>query len=382
MKIFYWSPFLSNIATIDAVLNSIKSILMFDSKKKLNPFILDSTGEWLSQKNRINNVKVINLYKKEFYTSLPKGGFLYSRISQMIIFILSFNKLKNLLKKEEPEFLIAHLIISLPLLIFSIFNFKTKLVIRISGTPKLNFLRRFIWSKFSKNIEVVTCPTKTTYERFKNLKIFPEEKLKLMYDPIISFKKIVNKKKESIDEAFLDKNYILSVGRLTKQKNFLLLIKSFYEISKKQSNLILIILGEGEERKNLENRIKKYGLEKKVFLLGFRKNVFNYVYKSKCFISTSLYEDPGFSIIEAGSLNKIVIAADSNTGPSEILDHSKRGFLFKNNDFLSLTEKFFEFCDSSEDNLIQKKINMKKYCKNFTFFSHYKSLEKIFFQSE
>ena len=35
MKIFYWSPFLSNIATIDAVINSVKSIIKYDKKKKI-----------------------------------------------------------------------------------------------------------------------------------------------------------------------------------------------------------------------------------------------------------------------------------------------------------------------------------------------------------
>ena len=78
-------------------------------------------------------------------------------------------------------------------------------------------------------------------------------------------------------------------------------------------------------------------------------------------------------------LNKIVIAADSNTGPSEILDHSTRGFLFKNDDWRSLAEKFFEFYNSSEDILYKKKIKMKKYCRNFTFFSHYRCIKKIFY---
>ena len=379
MKIFYWSPFLSNIATIDAVLNSIRSLLIFDKKNNFKPFIIDSTGEWLSKKNKTTNISIIKLYEKEFYNSLPKGGFFKSRLSQILIFILNFNKLRKLLNEEKPEYFIAHLIISLPILIFSIFNFKTKLIIRISGTPKLNFFRKFIWSKLSKNIELVTCPTKTTFYNLKNLKIFPENKLKILYDPIISFRKINNKKKEKIEEFLKNKEYILSVGRLTKQKNFSLLINSFFEICKKYSNLNLVILGEGEERKNLEKQIKKFNLEEKVFLLGFRKNVYSYLNSVKFFISSSLYEDPGFAIIEAGCLNKIIIAADTNTGPTEILDNSNRGYLFINNDYKSLIEKYLEFTNSERQILYKKKVNMKKYCKNFTYFSHYKSLKEILY---
>ena len=155
--------------------------------------------------------------------------------------------------KEVPEYFIAHLIISLPLLLFSIFNFKTKLIIRISGTPKLNFIRKFFWKIFSKKIYKITCPTHSTYEKLKKLKIFSEDKLEILYDPIISVKKINDKKLEKIDEKFKNEDFILGIGRLTKQKNFKLLIKSFYEINLRLPKLKLVILGEGKKEKNFKN---------------------------------------------------------------------------------------------------------------------------------
>ena len=42
-------------------------------------------------------------------------------------------KLKKLIQKEKPDFFVAHLIVSLPLILFTIFNFNSKLIIRISG---------------------------------------------------------------------------------------------------------------------------------------------------------------------------------------------------------------------------------------------------------
>ena len=85
-----------------------------------------------------------------------KGNFIKSRLSQMIIFILNFNLLRKLLLKEKPDFLIAHLIISLPLILFFFFKFETKLIIRISGTPKLNKFRRFFWSLLGKRTWIKT----------------------------------------------------------------------------------------------------------------------------------------------------------------------------------------------------------------------------------
>ena len=154
-----------------------------------------------------------------------------------------------------------------------------------------------------------------------------------------------------------NEDFILGIGRLTKQKNFKLLIQSFYEINLRLPKLKLVILGEGEERAMLEKQIKNLKLKGKVFLEGHKKNVFNYIYRSKCFVSSSLYEDPGFVIIEAGFLNKIVFAADSKTGPSEILDYSKRGFLFKNNNHQDLVKTFFNFIKEDPKNLIKKKLN-------------------------
>ena len=186
MKIFYWSPFLSNIATVDAVIKSINSILTYDKYKKFKPYIVDATGEWDLKKHKVSNINLIKLYNKNYFKNLPKGGYLKSRISQTLIFLLNFFRLKKLINKEKPEFLIAHLIISLPLIIFTLFNLKSKLIIRISGTPKLNFIRKFFWSMCSRSIYKVTCPTIATYNKLINLRVFPKEKIIILHDPIIS----------------------------------------------------------------------------------------------------------------------------------------------------------------------------------------------------
>ena len=377
MKLFYWSPFLSNIATVDAVINSINSIKRYDKVKKFETSIIDSVGEWEEKKNKLYGIDVIKLYQKSFYNLLPKGSFFKSRISQLIIFILSFNSLKNLLKKEKQKYLISHLIVSLPLVLFFLFKFETKLIIRISGTPKLNLLRKFLWSLFSKKVHIITCPTKSAMKKIEQLNIFPKHKLKLLYDPILNIKLINTQKKEKIDKKFIGVEYILGIGRLTKQKNFKLLLNSFKEILVKYPKLNLVILGEGEEKNNLTKQIKVLDLEKKVFLLGYKKNVFCYIENCDCYISSSFYEDPGFTLIEAGFLNKLVIAADSKTGPSEILDNSNNGLLYENNDKISLKHRYFTFKQMRISEINSKKISLKKYSKNFTFFTHFKKINQI-----
>ena len=125
MKIYYWAPFLSNIATISSVIKSIESIKTY-SKKNIEISIIDSVGEWGKVQEKLKNVNIIRLYKKSLIDKLPKGGFLKSRFTQVFIFCFSFFKLLKLLKKNEPDYLVAHLIVSLPMTVMSFLQNKTK----------------------------------------------------------------------------------------------------------------------------------------------------------------------------------------------------------------------------------------------------------------
>ena len=127
---------------------------------------------------KLENLNVIKLYKKKYFYFLPKGSYLKSRFSQFLIFMISFIKLKKLIQKEKPDFFVAHLIVSLPLILFTMFNFNSKLIIRISGTPKLNFVRKIYWTLFSKNVFVVTCPTISSYNCLKKIENISRTKIK------------------------------------------------------------------------------------------------------------------------------------------------------------------------------------------------------------
>ena len=100
--------------------------------------------------------------------------------------------------ENSREFLIIHLITSLPLFLLILFNFKTKFILRISGLPKMNLFRKLLWKIAFKKIYKVTCPTQSTFFYLKSLGIIPNEKLSLLYDPIINVSEINNKKKQMV----------------------------------------------------------------------------------------------------------------------------------------------------------------------------------------
>ena len=368
MNIVYWCPYLTNVATIRSVLNSYNSL----KKSEFVPFIINSCGEWQFYDK---NYKLINFLSNfNLHKYLPKEGFLKSRISFIIISIISILPLLIFLKKKKPKFLVIHLLTSLPLIINSLFKIETKVILRISGLPRLSFFRKCLWKWAGKKVYAITVPTEETYLNLKHENIFDEKKLHLLRDPVIDPSRI--EKNIHINDNFLNKKFLLSVGRLTKQKNHSFLIKNFFRIEKDHKDLELIILGEGEMRKKLENIINKCNLNNKVHLLGFQ-NPEPYYKNAYCFISCSLWEDPGFAMIEAAYFNCSIISSDCKSGPKEFISDDKAGFLFKNNNDNNFVEQFQKFYNSTKEEVFKKKILAKKKAKLFSKFNHKKKLIEL-----
>ena len=347
--LIYWSPFIDKVATVKATYNSVQSLNRY-SRSQIKCKIIDVFGEWKS-------FKYFGLKKDLFYSlkDIPQlnkfssKGYLKSRLKYLLIFFICFFPLKNFLKKEKPDFLVIHLVTSLPLLLNLIFNFKTKIILRISGKPKLNFFRYFFWKICLKKVYKVTCPTEETLQYLKKKNLIENKKL-----------------------------FYLAIGRLTKQKNFKFLIKAFKEIHKTDKNINLVILGDGENYKSLKLLIERFKLQDKITLAGYKNNIFEYSLNCKAFILTSLWEDPGFVLIEAMLSNALILSSDCSSGPKEIVGNN-RGVLFKSNSKEDFIEKFNEINLLSNEDKFKKIVNAKKFIKKFTLVSHYKNFSKIIY---
>ena len=377
MKIYYWSLFFTNIATIKAVIKSAESLVKFSKKEKYNVSLIDAIGEWDEYKNIIDKkIKIIKLSKIKLKDYIPKNSFLKSRLSYIIIFFWNFFKLKSLINNNKPDFLVIHLMTSLPIFLSLFLSEDTKIILRISGLPKINLLRHLFWKIFANKIYKVTCPTKSTYDYIRKKKIFREEKMDVLCDPIIDLKEYRLKKIEKFNfEELKNKKYIIGIGRLTKQKNFELIINFFKKISNTYPNLNLVIIGEGEKKTKLKKMSINLGIEKRIYFLGYQKNVFKYLTRSECFILTSLWEDPGFVLVEAALAGVPIISSECPNGPKEIIQNN--GFLFQNNNLNDLLIKFRDFLNTDKKEIYRNKVILKKRIKKFTLFEHYKKLNQI-----
>lgn len=372
-NIYYWCPFIGNIATIKAVINSAYSLSKY-SNNGFIPTIINSCGEWDRFNSTLNDKKIIvKKFKNIFSINTSTSGYFKSRITYIKIFLSCFFTLKNTLKKDEPEYLIAHLITSLPIFLYLIFNFKTKLVIRVSGKVKMNILRKILWKLCKKNISLITCPTQATQNDIIKLNLVEKSKVIYLPDPIIEINEIFKQKNNNSTDIKIKKNFFVMIGRYTRQKNHLLAIRCFKELIKKNLDINLIIIGNGELKNEYLTEINYLNLENRIQLVDYQKNVSIYLSKSLGMISSSLWEDPGFVMIEAAACNTFIISSDCLNGPREFVG-SDNGILFNNDNIKSLEKSILKFLGMSDYEIKKKKINAKKKSINFTKLRHFKIL--------
>lgn len=124
----------------------------------------------------------------------------------------------------------------------------------------------------------------------------------------------LNGKNEKFVHPFFEKEnskVIVSVGRLTKQKNYLFLLDIMNEIHKIDSDVRLIIAGDGEDKEKLEKQINVYELQNNVDLIGFTDNVESLMESAILFILPSLWEGFGIVFLEAQIKGLMCIASDN-----------------------------------------------------------------------
>lgn len=151
---------------------------------------------------------------------------------------------------------------------------------------------------------------------------------------------------KDFSEQIERKKYFLAVGRLDKVKGFDMLIEAY---SKLNTTWKLKIVGEGNERKYLEEQIERLVLTDKVELLGRKNDVEKYYYEAGIFILSSRMEGYPNALIEAMACGCPCISFDCKTGPSSIIKNNINGILIENENIDELSNAMNELCLSEEN---------------------------------
>ncbi len=151
------------------------------------------------------------------------------------------------------------------------------------------------------------------------------------------------------NELGLDNKVVFgAVGRLFWVKDFTTLVKAFSIVAAQRPETILIIAGEGDERKNLEKLIADSGLSKKVILTGKRNDIAAVINSFDVFVHTALAESFGMVYIEVMALGKPVISTRVGVAP-EIVKTGENGSLIETGNPEALASAMLDLIDKKNE---------------------------------
>ncbi len=195
----------------------------------------------------------------------------------------------------------------------------------------VNKMIKYIYSV--KSISKIVTVSEGIMESFIQALGLDEDKLITIYNPY-EIDKIKNLAMEDIGlfSPLFTYPVLMTAGRLTMAKGQWYLLRIFKELKKTDPMLKLVILGEGEMRKELIELSGDLGLKTftiwsedkfsdsfDVYFMGFQKNPFKFIQKAKVFAMTSLWEGFGGTLVEAMASSTPVISTDCKSGPGEII---------------------------------------------------------------
>jgi glycosyltransferase involved in cell wall biosynthesis len=131
---------------------------------------------------------------------------------------------------------------------------------------------------------------------------------------------------------------VVTIASFKPPKNLKDLINVAQVVTKNIKNVVFVIVGDGEQRKELEFLIENFNLSTKVILLGWRTDIANILKSCDIFVLTSLWEGLPCSILEAMCCGKPIIA-NAIDGVKEIVINNETGFLIEPNNYKHMAEK-------------------------------------------
>lgn len=236
-------------------------------------------------------------------------------------------------------------------LLYSYFTYKGLSVFYYVHSYKLkNYLpeNNFIYRKiFGRGKRIITVAKEI---ELKVNKVFQLNNVTTIYNPI-DFQSLSNSLNEVVK---LDFQYVLFYGRLVDEvKNLQLLIKAYQKSILAEKQVKLLVIGDGKDKRMLENLVNKFGLSEMILFKSFISNPFPLVSQAKFTVLTSNHEGFPMTIIESLACGVPVISVDCKSGPKEIIKNKYNGLLVENNNIEELVnamnlfvldDKLYDFC--------------------------------------
>jgi len=320
------------------------------------PFRFSRLLRYLSQQH--TNSPWLNRAIKVHYIALKGIAYLRKRYLQFLLLShLMSLKLADQLRRIQPDALLSALInCNLIAILTQRFANGFKIVINEQTTPSLSLrsqsaagtVLRMMRHLYPKADRIVAVSQGVADDLIALLNL-PPEKVTVIYNPIVT-PELFERAQKPINHPWLEQNrlpVILAVGRLTKAKDYPTLLKAF-SLVRQVRPAKLLILGEGEERANLERLAIELGIQNDVSMPGFVDNPFAFMSKASVFVLSSAWEGLPTVLVEALACGCPVVATDCRSGPREILDNGRYGRLVPVGDHEALAKAILETLDNPD----------------------------------
>ena len=271
--------------------------------------------------------------------------------SEAIALPKSIYSVWKLIKNERYDIVISFLVeTDIIVGLCKLFGLKFKHVCSERNDPSRRSKQQlFILNKIYRNADLFICQSKSVAKFYKAI---PKRIKTVIPNPINS--EDIPKRPTKISKR------IVGIGRLTAQKNFPLLIKSFANIHNEFPEYILEIYGEGECRGQLESLIKKLNMSGRVILKGACQDVQTLVSDAALFVLSSDYEGFPNVLLEAIAIGLPVISTDFATGVARELIGDENGIIVPVGDEKLMTGAIRELLGNDEKRKKMEKNNQEK----------------------
>ena len=352
----------------------MKKLLIFipsieDGGVEKNLFLITN---YLIKKNLDVSLITANKEKKKFFNKklnfISASNNYWSSKNRFFKTIFCFYLLLKFYLKNK-NFLILSFQANIYAIFFS-FILGLMIITRSNTAPggwSSNILKRLIFKiSFKYPVKIIV----NSFDFKKQLDTEFNIKSICIYNPF-NKQDVEKKSKKKISFNFFKNNNsflnIINIGRMTDQKDQILILKALDNL-KEKIKFRCLILGKGKNHANLLQFITINKLKNQIKLMGFKPNPYPFIKQSDLFVLSSKYEGLPNVLLEAQYLEKFIISTDCPTGPKEILLNGKLGDLIKVGSQKQLEKKILNYYKYRNNQIIKKKIKFgKKSMQRFDF---------------
>lgn len=287
--------------------------------------LLEAWQEWnhVDQPSGETGVTVVNLRTRWFAPILPNVSKISKwasyRISATVMFLGMIPGLIWYLHRSKPDVLIVRMLTGPTILVVKLVRPQVKLLVSASGMPRPSALRNVLWPLVYGRADGYIAAAPGVARMISEISKISETDISILWEAVVDDHMLELSELTPDHEWFSDgsRPVVMGLGRLTRQKDFVTLIRAFAK-ARQSTCARLVIFGEGEDRAALEREVYRLNSQSVVDMPGFVNNPYSHFRNCTVFVLSSIWESSNHSLIEAQGVGVPSITTDCPSGQNEI----------------------------------------------------------------